>query len=136
MSLELDRRLARLEGRVRHLGVLSLGLAVLAIVGFARGTDPTPDLLQARRVQVVDANGLVRIDLWHDSTGTGMFIKDTTGQARVGAAQFSHGGGGYALHGPAGKGGAVLYLKGRGTLTMFDSAGTVTARFPEPAAAP
>lgn len=53
------------------------------------------------------------------------------GDTRVGAAQFAHGGGGYALHGPGGRGAAVLYLKDEGSLTMYDADGAVAARFSE-----
>lgn len=53
------------------------------------------------------------------------------GDTRLGAAQFAHGGGGYALHGPGGRGAAVLYLSGDGSLTIYDAEGGVTARFPE-----
>ena len=46
-------------------------------------------------------------------------------------AQFAHGGGGVALHGPRDKGAAVLYYKGAGSLTMYDEAGKVVARVPQ-----
>ena len=55
---------------------------------------------------------------------------DETGGTRLGAAQFAHGGGGYALHGPEMKGAAVLYLKGEGSLSMYDAEGELTDRFP------
>jgi hypothetical protein len=42
--------------------------------------------------------------------------------------------GGVALHGPEGKGTAVLYLKGEGSLRFFGAAGNVTDQFPAPAA--
>ena len=50
---------------------------------------------------------------------------------RVGVAQFSHGGGGFALHGPGTRGAAVLYLRGDGSLTQYDTTGVVTARWPD-----
>jgi hypothetical protein len=51
-------------------------------------------------------------------------------ESRVVAAQFAHGRGGFALHGPESKGAAVLYLKEEGSLTFHGSDGEVTARLP------
>jgi hypothetical protein len=70
------------------------------------------------------------MELTHDSSGTRLYVHDDAGDVRVGVAQFAHGGGGFALHGPQGRGAAVLYLKGDGSLTFYDVAGAVTARFP------
>jgi hypothetical protein len=128
-SVPLDRRLERLELITRVLSVtvvLLAGLLLLAAVPDRQ----VSDLIQARRVQLVDGAGHVRLDLRHDSTETGAFIIDAAGDTRIGVAQFSHGGGGVALHGPNMKGAAVLYLKGRGSLTFYDSLGAVTARMP------
>ena len=52
------------------------------------------------------------------------------GGALVGVAQFAHGGG-FALHGEESKGATVLSMaRGRGALTMYDTAGQVSSRFP------
>jgi hypothetical protein len=127
----LERRVHRLE---RVNVVLSLGLgAVLAMVLVAAVSDTAVDEVRAERIQLVDAEGRVRIDLRHDAEETGLFILDEAGDTRVGAAQFAHGGGGYALHGPGGRGAAVLYLRGEGSLTMYEADGAVAARFPEAA---
>jgi len=133
--------IARLEGRLRRLESLSrllaagFALSLLLVLGaFFFPRAPESDVVRARRLQVVDETGRVRIDLRHDSTETGLFVLDEAGNPRVGAAQFAHGGGGFALHGPGLKGAAVLYLKGAGTLSFYDSSGAVTARFPEPSA--
>ena len=88
--------------------------------------------MQAWRIQLVDDAGQVRIDLRHDTTETGLFVLDESGGTRISVAQFGHGGGGFALHGPEMKGAAVLYLKGQGSLTFFDEAGEVTQRIPSP----
>ena len=128
-SMDLDKRVRRLERLVRMLAVAIVvlaGLLLLATLPVTRA----PDLVQARRVQLVDDAGRVRMDLRHDSTETGVFILDEAGDTRIGVAQFAHGGGGVALHGPEMKGAAVLYLKGGGTLSVYDSSGTLTARFP------
>jgi hypothetical protein len=128
----LERRLRRLESLSRLLGA-GLALSLLLVLGaFFSPRSPESDVVRARRLQVVDETGRVRIDLRHDSTETGLFVLDDAGNPRVGAAQFAHGGGGFALHGPGLKGAAVLYLKGAGTLSFYDSSGAVTARFPEP----
>jgi hypothetical protein len=130
----LESRMRRLERSTRIVGV-GLMLAVVVCVGALLTADTqSSDIVRVGRLQVVDDSGRVRIDLRHDSTETGLFVLDEDGTPRVGAAQFAHGGGGFALHGAGRKGAAVLYLKGTGTLTFFDSTGTATARFPSPAA--
>lgn len=125
----LERRVRRLERANRLL------VAVVVIVGgagvlSAARPGPVVDEIDARRIRLVDDEGRVRIDLRHDDTETGIFIVDENGDTRLGAAQFAHGGGGYALHGPGGRGAAVLYLRGDGSLTFYDDAGGVTARLP------
>ncbi|MDA0329427.1 MAG: hypothetical protein O2958_10515 [Gemmatimonadetes bacterium] len=79
------------EGRVHRLERTNRFLIVL--IG-AFGLLP---VLTGARQDQVDEAGQVRMDLRHDSTKTGMFILDGAGDTRLGAAQFSHGGGGYAL---------------------------------------
>jgi hypothetical protein len=125
----LEARLARLERRNR---LLTACLAVVGI-GLALGAVPrqSVEIVQARRIQLVDGAGQVRIDLRHDDEETGLFVLDDEGVTGLGAAQFAHGGGGYALHGPQGRGAAVLYLKGGGSLKLYDAEGSVTGRFPE-----
>lgn len=126
----IEYRVLRLERANRLLGA-GLALSLVVCLGaFLSPRAQSPDILRARRLQVIDDQGRVRIDLRHDSTETGLFVLDEVGEPRVGAAQFAHGGGGFALHGPGLKGAAVLYLKGEGSLTFFDSAGAVTSRIP------
>lgn len=132
----MDKDAKRLEARVRRLersnGLLLLALVCVAglpvLVGATRSQEARE--IEATRIRLVDAEGRVRIDLRHDDSETGMFILDDDGDTRLGAAQFSHGGGGYALHGPGGRGAAVLYLRGDGSLTFYDDKGGVTARVP------
>lgn len=133
----MEKRRKTLEARVRRLErtnrILVLGLTaalgVSALMGARSRTQP--DEITVHRVRIVDDQGRVRMDLRHDDEETGLFIMDAEGDTRLGAAQFAHGGGGYALHGPGGRGAAVLYLRGEGSLTMYDADGGVSARFPE-----
>lgn len=144
--MDLERRLATLERRQRIAAtavVLALGAAWLA--GARAGDD---EVLRARKIEMIDAEGRVRAELAidadgsaglflrdaegrvrgcaiHDEAQTGFFALDTQGQVRVGAAQFAHGGGGFALHGEEGKGSAVLYYKGAGSLKFYGSDGAV-----------
>lgn len=73
-----------------------------------------------------DASGRDRVAVLNDPDAGGIYIKDEDGVTRIGLAQFSHGGGGLALHGPESKGAAVLYLKGTGSLRFYDEAGVVS----------
>ena len=127
-SRSLEERVRRLE-RTNRLLLLVVGAVMLPALWAATGGSQ-PDEVTTRRVRIVDDEGRVRMDLRHDDEETGLFILDEDGDTRLGAAQFAHGGGGYALHGPGGRGAAVLYLRGDGSLTMYDEDGGVTARFP------
>lgn len=75
-----------------------------------------------------DSDGANRAALFHADDGTGLYIMDADGVTRIGIAQFAHGGGGVALHGPNSRGAAVLYFKEEGSLRFFDSEGIVTNR--------
>ncbi len=140
----MESRIDRLEKQNRVLIVALLGVA---LVGLTAATAPRGPLT-ADTFQLTDQNGRVRAELGfrdgtvglflkdeegkdrlsatHDSQGTSLYIRDTEGTTRIGVAQFAHGGGGFALHGPESKGAAVLYLKGAGSLRFFDSDGKVT----------
>ncbi len=120
------RQLERLTAVLSAAVVLLAALLLLA----ARRDGQVPETLKVRRLQLLDDAGRVRMDLRHDATETGLFIMDDAGRTRIGVAQFAHGGGGFALHGPDMKGAAVLYLKDTGSLSIYDSSGAVTARFP------
>lgn len=152
---EIERRLAAVERRNRLLAaalVLVFGGGLLLAAG--PGADPPAPLVRAERFQLVDGAGTVRaelrldegapvfslldeagverLSLSHGADATALYIRDASGTTRLGAAQFAHGGGGFALHGPESKGAAVLYLKDRGSLSFYDAQGTVTLRLPEP----
>lgn len=135
----LHERIVKLESTLRKLvlavGILSVvlvGTILLDATGFRDSGEAVPvvDLVRARGFELVDRDGRVRAELRHDAEETGLFVMDETGTTRLGAAQFAHGGGGFALHGPESRGAAVLYLKGDGTLTFFDAGGEIRARFP------
>ncbi|MBT8400704.1 MAG: hypothetical protein KJO98_09525 [Rhodothermia bacterium] len=145
-------RISRLERRNRwtmsFLGVL-IGVFLLA-AGMQR---VGPDAVRASSFEMVDSNGAVRAAIEmregfpaiavYDGNGqerilltstvseSAVFIKDSTGTTRLGMAQFAHGGGGFAAHGPESKGAAVLYLKGRGSLSFIDPDGNMVMRLPE-----
>lgn len=141
---ELEPRIAGLERSNRILTVVTLGL--LAYVGYAAVA--TPRVSRAQSFQLLDeagalraelhlrednpglylkdARGVDRVAVFHDTSTSGLYVFDVAGTTRIGVAQFAHGGGGVALHGPESKGAAVLYLKGEGSLRFFSEDGTVT----------
>ena len=136
--------------RPSALSVLALVLSLLALHG---ATPARRDVVQAEAFQLVgdegqvwaelgateqgpvlhffDREGAIRMTLVHDDAETGLFLRDGDDTIRVGMAQYSHGGGGFALHGPESKGATVLYHKGRGSLTFYDDEGSPRARLPD-----
>ncbi len=149
---QLEDRVAGVERKTQCLMLFLAGLITVVLV--AAGVGPTSrDVLQATSFELVDSEGIVRaaiemrdgfpaISLRDQRRGervlitstnseTAVFIKDSTGTIRLGMAQFAHGGGGFAAHGPESKGAAVLYLKGRGSLSFIDADGNVVMRLPE-----
>jgi hypothetical protein len=150
-SKDLERRLEALERRNRSLLAVLGAMAALVCLGAFARQDAVPDELRARRIVMVDAEGRARAELGLDEEGSaGLFVRDVEGRPRaivvhdesqsalylldekgtirLGSAQYAHGGGGYALHGPEAKGAAVLYLKDEGSLTFYGEEGQVLER--------
>ena len=147
-SMQLEKRIARLEKNNRRLALFAFSAVGLLLVGAAK----TPAAVSATSFQLLDEGGQVRAELatregapglflkdkdgidrvalFHEPDSSGMHVMDADGVTRIGAVQFSHGGGGFALHGPESKGAAVLYLKGEGSLRFFDAKGNVTNGVP------
>lgn len=152
----LETRLGRLERRNRLLAAGWLVVIPAVAVGMSAGDDTAADVVKARRFHMVDGDNRVRAELGidadgsaglflrdadgrvhgtliHDDDQTALYLHDSEGTIRVGAAQFAHGGGGFALHGDGSKGAAVLYLANRrGSLRFFDEDGAVIDRLPAP----
>jgi len=153
--MELERRVRRLEWWNR---LLLLGVISLLTLGFSTQVVPAKSkiekVVRAERVEIMgqrgepaailgfddegaaglfinDPGGSMRVALAHDSSGSALFIRDAEGVIRVGVAQFAHGGGGVALHGPGSRGAAVLYLQESGSLTFYDLEGNPTLSVPE-----
>ena len=91
--------------------------------------DPAKKIKELSKGMV--AKVALTLALAHDPGGSALFIRDSEGVIRVGVAQFAHGGGGVALHGPGSKGAAVLYFQEAGSLTFYDPDGNPTMRLPE-----
>jgi len=153
--MDVEERVKRLEWWNR---LLVLGMASLLAYGFTTQVVPAKGkiekIVRAERLEIMgqhgepaailgfddegaaglfinDPGGSMRVALAHDSSGSALFIRDAEGVIRVGVAQFAHGGGGVALHGPGSRGAAVLYLKDSGSLTFYDLEGNPTLSVPE-----
>lgn len=148
-----EARIERLERNQRVLvGVLLMALLALTLASMP-GQGAPPETVRCSGVEIVnsdgdvlarlgtddrgavglfvnDGDGRVRVSVTHDDEQSALFIRDDKGDTRVGVAQFSHGGGGVALHGPDAKGAAVLYYKGSGSLSFYDVDGTASYSLP------
>lgn len=150
MSIELlETRLRRAERRIILLG-LALAVALAAIAYLLHRP---VEALRATSVDLLDANGktiavlgdmdgktglflldeksVPRVSLFHAEDADGLYIDDGEGATRIGVAQFAHGGGGLALHGPGSLGATVLYYKEKGSLRFFDRDGNVVNQITE-----
>ena len=107
---------------VRQLDLVGPDGAVRASLRIDEVGDPVFELL--------DSDGNPRLQMAQAADSDRIYILDAEGTTRIGIAQFAHGGGGFALHGPESKGAAVLYLKDKGSLRIFDKSGDVTSEFP------
>jgi len=125
---------------------VSLLALLLATINSYKHAGNTQNL-RVRQLQIVDANGNIRaavstvdnqpvirlkdesgqdrLALVSDDQQSALLIYDAAGTVRLGASQFAHGGGGYALHGENSRGAAVLYLKQQGRLTFYDEDGGI-----------
>lgn len=145
---KVEQRITRLEMQNRMMMALLIVFAAVGLLAFT-GDD---DVVTAHSFELVsadgdqrasltlendnpvfalnDENGVARVKLFQQPDMNGMYVLDEESTPRIGIAQFSHGGGGLALHGPQSQGAAVLYLKGEGSLRFFDADGNVTTRVP------
>lgn len=153
MRNDLESRIETLEKRTRLLLGALLVTTSLALLGAAPSTEGELETLRAARFELVDKAGRVRgelslregapvfslldetgqdrLSLNHDAGGTALFIRDQEDVIRIGIAQFAHGGGGFAVHGPDSNGAAVLYYDESGSLSFYDPDGNTTLRLPE-----
>jgi len=140
----LEQRIATLERTIKTVVVtFGAGLLVLVLSAASRSGPVRAQAFQLLsdegevRAELVlqdgqpefhlkDREGVNRVSLFHQDDASGLYVMDEEGVTRIGVAQFAHGGGGVALHGPDSKGAAVLYLKGAGSLRFFDENGAVT----------
>ncbi len=147
----MEQRIIKLERKIIWLYVLFLISLLIVIYGFVKNDPLSANSLQLNKLTLVDAsgikyaeirkdsnsagififdeNGVERLQMFHSKDGTGFYISDSTENTRLGAAHFSHGGSGFALHGENGKGAAVLYHKGNGALTFYDTLGSIQNQF-------
>ncbi len=147
---QIETRLRRAERWVIALGML---LAV-AVAGLAYLQFHPIGMLRLSSLEMVDANGntvgllgqkdgrtglflmdeasVPRVSVFHADDADGLYIDDGQGVTRIGVAQFAHGGGGVALHGPDSQGAAVLYYKDKGSLRFFNKDGKVVHEIVEP----
>lgn len=148
---DLSMQVRKLERKTRLLSHSLVAMMVLAVcAAFA----PNRDTVAARSIKLLDARGKVRAELGadedgstglflldaagrvrasltHDDAQTALYLLDETGNTRVGAAQYEHGGGGIALRGVDDKRAVELFLKGDGNLTFYDKTGEISARLPD-----
>jgi hypothetical protein len=111
----LESRIDRLERSLRHARVAACGLActVLALAGMQCSSHAPAvlDLVQARRIVLVDDDGRVRVEIAQDAKDSqrrarsaGLRVFDNTGHERGGFATFDDGSVVLAMDAPYGVG--------------------------------
>ena len=151
MDLQLEQIETRLKRAERWVIVLGLAL-ILAVAGFSYVLLRPSGALRVTSLELLDSGGgtvavlgsregrtglflldeqaMPRVSVFHAADADGLYIDDGQGVTRIGVAQFDHGGGGLALHGPGSRGAAVLYYKNAGSLRFFDADGAVIQELP------
>jgi hypothetical protein len=146
MSTSIDQIETRLRRSERLTALLTLAF-MLALTGLAYLHLNPSETLRVGALEILDKRGNVvatlgqkdgrtglflldenatpRVSVFHADDADGLYIDDAGGVTRIGVAQFEHGGGGVALHGPDSRGAAVLYFKDSGSLRLFDAEGHV-----------
>ncbi len=71
--MNIEQRLAKLERTSRYwrFTAVALGLTLVAItaMGLADDADQIPDVIKARRFEVVNEQGIPQVSLWHAREG-------------------------------------------------------------------
>jgi hypothetical protein len=83
---EQGQELAHLRSQLRRLRSLVWALAGTVVVVLVLGaSDPPPDVLRARSIELLDSDGTVRVRLAAASAGSagGIFLLDEAGKARL-----------------------------------------------------
>ena len=148
-AVMLEERVARLERRTQVLAA-ALGVCIAALLlaaarpatileghGLRLFDDEGRAIVELGRrdgavgLYLLDEGGIPRVTLRHAQDESGLLVSDEQGVTRLGAVQFAHGGGGFALHGAGSRGAAVLYFKDAGSLSFYDADGRLRQRLPD-----
>jgi hypothetical protein len=141
---ELDSKIKRLERNNFYLmAIIAISLTMAVVNYFYSSKSISSESIQLVNQQgkviagisstngetgfyILDNESKKRLSLFYSEQATGLYIKDSTEATRIGIAQFSHGGGGVALHGENSEGATVMYHKKNGRLSFYDQQGVVT----------
>ncbi len=92
-ATEIDERLALLEKSMRRYRAALAAVTSIAAVGLAGpslvGASKAPQVIQAKRFEVVDDNGTVRASLNTDNDGEGLALYDKAGRLRAGLGEIA-----------------------------------------------
>ena len=140
VPVPVEARIARLERRVRRSSTLAGGacLALAVVVGAGlRGpqTEEVLDLVRAKRIELVDDQGIVRVRLAQDapdagrrSRAAGILVFDAKGDERGGFSTMDDGSVVFALDAPRGVGapmpdrvGLVVWPDGSSYVMLLDN---------------
>lgn len=134
-----DARIARLERRVRRSNALAggacLGLAALVGAGLSGQDADVQDLVRARRIELVDDKGVVRVRMGQDaedagrrSRAAGITVHDAKGDERGGFSTLDDGSVVLAMDAPHGVGapmpdriGLVVWPDGSSYVMLLDN---------------
>ena len=80
-----EQRIGHLETKCRRLSLALSGMMVMAVATLFIAAKPKADndMIQARKLEVVDENGKVRIRLGSADAGYGLVVYDAQGQFRA-----------------------------------------------------
>ena len=134
--MQNEERINVLENQVRTLKRIVYGFGCLLVAGIVVGAtslQTVPDVIQAKRFEVVNDEGKVVVKMGASNDGGGLGIFNNDGKIVVGTNAYKNGGLLYVLNKDGGKVAGLRANKdGSGDVLTLNNKGEVTSQLPNP----
>ncbi len=132
----MQNEITELRNQVRTLKRIVYGFGCLLVAGIVVGAtslQTVPDVIQAKRFEVVNDEGKVVVKMGASNDGGGLGIFNNDGKIVVGTNAYKNGGLLYVLNKDGGKVAGLRANKdGSGDVLTLNNKGEVTSQLPSP----